>query len=85
MGTPESKPVPKPAEKPKPKAKPVQPAFEGSAEAKLVLQALTAEQQHISELCEKTGLDASQVMCAVTELEMSDLVKTYAGSHFSLL
>ncbi len=55
-----------------------------STAAAVVFGVLKKEPVHVSYICEMTGLKISQVLAAVTELELTDNAKTYSGQRCSL-
>ncbi len=55
-----------------------------SREAEMLLKALDDAPLHISVLEEKTALSPSQVLSALTELELAGKVKSYPGKRFGL-
>lgn len=58
--------------------------YTGSPEAVQVLAVLQREPQHLSVICEKTGLSVSKILGAVTELEVEDQIQVYSGNRYSL-
>ncbi len=50
-----------------------------------VYNVLGKEPVHVSFICESTGLKVSQVLAAITELELTDNAKTYSGQRCSLI
>lgn len=55
-----------------------------SPEAARVFSALEAEPQHLSVLCERTGISCDVLLVAVTELELTDRIASYSGSRYGL-
>ena len=55
-----------------------------SDNAKLVYSSLTKEPQHISVICEKTGLSTALVSACMTELEINGLASDFSGKRYSL-
>ena len=55
-----------------------------SPEAASVFSALEAEPQHLSVLCERTGLSCDVLLVAVTELELTDRIASYSGGRYGL-
>ena len=61
-----------------------EPALSGlSKEAGMVLAVLDATPRHASEIEEKTGLPAADILAALTELELFGLISTYPGQRFT--
>ena len=54
------------------------------AEAARVFSALEAEPQHLSVLCERTGLSCDVLLVVVTELELTDRIASYSGGRYGL-
>ncbi len=52
--------------------------------ARALYDGLTPEAQHIDALAQKTGLTVGRALCALTELELSGLVRTHPGRRYSL-
>ncbi|MDO4460134.1 MAG: DNA-processing protein DprA [Clostridia bacterium] len=55
-----------------------------SENGRKVLEVLTAEPQHISEVAKKTGLKTSLISAAMTELEILGLATDFAGKRYAL-
>ena len=56
-----------------------------SDDAKAVYRLLEKQPKHIAMLQEKTKMNSSSILAAITELELSGAVKTYSGGRYSLL
>jgi DNA processing protein len=55
-----------------------------SDDAKTVFRFLEKQPVHIEVLQEKTKMNTSRILAAITELELSGAVKTYSGGRYSL-
>ncbi len=55
-----------------------------SKKAERVYELLGKEPVHVSVICEQTGMRVSEILAAITELELLDYVKTYSGQRCSL-
>ena len=55
-----------------------------SENAGMIYRALNKNPAHISALAEKTELRPSQILTAVTELELVDVIESYSGQRYSL-
>lgn len=56
-----------------------------SSRAKILLEKLTETSAHVDELSERTGLSTSEVLQAITELELYGLITSHAGKRYSKL
>lgn len=56
-----------------------------SQNAELLYTVLTKEPMHVTQLCVLSDLKPSQVMAAITELELMGYIKTYSGQRCSLI
>lgn len=55
-----------------------------STEARTVYGALTTEPTQFSSLEQRTGLSIPQLMAALTELELAEIIQSYSGRRYSL-
>lgn len=55
-----------------------------SADAVKIMSVLTAEPVNADDILAASGLEASALMCALTELELEDLITFHSGNRFSL-
>ncbi len=55
-----------------------------SSDARTVLSCLDTSPRPIAEIGAKAGLDAARLLAAVTELELSEAVRSYSGGRYSL-
>lgn len=58
-------------------------SLEGNCEK--LIRALSTEEKHISELVRITGLTSGEILSAITELEIFDLVVTFSGQRYALI
>lgn len=55
-----------------------------SKEGKMIFGTLEPQPKHISEISFVTGLRPSQILTAVTELELCGIIQSYSGQRYSL-
>ena len=54
-----------------------------SNRAKVLFEKLTEKPMHVDELSELSKLSTAEVLQAITELELYDVIRSYAGKRYS--